>query len=125
MIRQLSTCSCVAVVDERGELFPESMSRGKRMDVLTGAPKYQGIDMVLRSMGPQWIALDEITASEDCDAIVQAHGCGVRLIASAHSGSQEEFCRRTVYKPLVHHGIFETVYIMCPDKTFRTERMVR
>ena len=121
MIRQLSGYFCVSVIDERGELFPGGISRGKRMDVLTGAGKNQGIDMVLRTMGPQWIAVDEITAAQDCDAIVNAHGCGVRFIATAHSGSMEDFCSRPVYRELVKNRVFETVYIMCPDKSFRRE----
>lgn len=125
MVRQLSENACVAVVDERGELFPSGLPLGKRMDVLTGAPKKQGMEMVLRSMGPQWIAVDEITAEGDCEAILQAFGCGVNLIASAHGACIEDFYRRAVYKPLINHRIFETVYIMCPDKSFRTERMGR
>lgn len=125
MIRQLSEHECVAVVDERSELFPCGLPRGKRMDILTGAGKAQGMEMVLRSMGPKWIAVDEITASEDCDAILGAYGCGVRLIASAHGSSVEDFCKRPMYKPLVQNGIFETVYVMLPDKSFRRERMIR
>lgn len=125
MIRCLSRYSCVSVVDERAELFPEGVTGGKRMDILTGVPKHVGIEMVLRSMGPEWIAVDEITAASDCEAILQAYGCGVRLIATAHGSSLEDFYRRTVYKPLVNNRIFETVYVMCPDKSFRTERMGR
>lgn len=124
MARQLSSRDCVAVVDQRGELFPEGISRGRRMDVLFGTPKDQGVDMVLRTMGPEWIALDEITAPEDSTAVLQAFGCGVRILASAHGTSLEDFRRRLVFQPLVRSGVFETAFILGADKSFRQERMV-
>lgn len=114
----------VAVVDERGELFPDHFEQGRRMDVLSGCAKGQGIDMVLRSMGPQWIAVDEITAQEDCDALKKALFCGVKLIATAHASTAEDLHRRSVYKPLAEWGIFDTLVVMRPDKTWYTERMM-
>lgn len=114
----------VAVVDERGELFPDHFEQGRRMDVLSGCAKGQGIDMVLRSMGPQWIAVDEITAQEDCDALKKALWCGVKLIATAHASTAEDLHRRSVYKPLAEWGIFDTLVVMRPDKTWYTERMM-
>ena len=123
MIRQLSQRDCVAVVDERGELFPPGFPVGSKMDVLVGAPKALGIEMVLRSMGPNWIAVDEITAAEDAGAILEAFGCGVRLIATAHAASMDDFCRRKVYQSLVQNRIFDTAYVLAGDKTFREERM--
>lgn len=114
----------VAVVDERGELFPDHFEQGRRMDVLTGCAKGQGIDMVLRSMGPQWIAVDEITAQEDCDALKKALWCGVKLMATAHASTAEDLHRRSVYKPLAEWGIFDTLVVMRPDKTWYTERMM-
>lgn len=123
MIRQLSQRECVAVIDERAELFPEGIRRGKKMDVLTGATKRQGIEMLLRCMGPEWIAVDEITAAEDCDAVLQAYGCGVQLIATAHGRSLEDFHRRPVYRQLEKSGVFETVFVLQSDKTFRKERI--
>lgn len=123
MVRCISRTECVAVVDERGELFPEGFDRGKRMDVLLGAPKWQGIDMVLRTMGPNWIAVDEITAPEDCTALLEAYGCGVRLIATAHGTSLQDYRSRRVYQPLVNNHIFGTIYLLGSDMSFRTERM--
>ncbi len=121
--RQISGKSTVAVVDERGEIFPSGFSRGPRMDVLTGAPKAGGVEMVLRTMGPEWIAVDEITAEEDCRALLQAQGCGVRLLATAHAGSLEEFRVRPVYKALLDNHLFEYLLILHSDKSYRTERI--
>lgn len=123
MIRQISQRECIAVVDERSEVFPQGFPPGMRTDILSGAPKVQGIDMVLRSMGAGWIAVDEITAMEDCQSILQAHSCGVRLMATAHAASLQEFYRRTVYQPLIQHRVFQTAYVLDADKSFRTERI--
>lgn len=123
MTRQLARHMCVAVVDERRELFPDGFLRGRKMDVLSGAPKTLAIEMVLRTMGPQWIAVDEITAREDCDAIVQAHGCGVHLLATAHGTSLDDFYRRSAYSDLLENRVFQIAYILNADKTFRVERI--
>lgn len=121
--RRISLRETVCVVDERGEVFPDGIERGKRMDVLTGCPKTAAIDMLLRTMGPAYIALDEITAAEDCAALLQAAHCGVRLIATAHGSSMEDLFRRQAYRPLVEHKLFQTVLLLRPDKTFTVERM--
>lgn len=121
--RILAETTPVAVVDERGELFPEGIPRGKRMDVLTGCPKPDGIDRVLRTMGPACIAVDEITAQSDCDALVHAVGCGVHLLATAHASSVEDFKSRAVYRPLWASGVFDQCLILNSDKKWHRERM--
>lgn len=123
LARQLSQNFCVSVVDERGELFPEGFPPGRRMDILTGCPKDAGIDMALRTMGPEYIAVDEITAERDCLALTRAANCGVRLLATAHAASLAEFRRRPVYHPLIENRIFETILIMDADKSYKMERM--
>ncbi len=92
LIRQISDGKgeAVAVADQRGELFPAlyqgyQFQTGSRTDVLTGASKAEGMELLLRSMGPKWIAVDEITALEDCAAMEQCSYCGVRFLATAHA----------------------------------------
>lgn len=123
LAREIAGKDTVTVVDERGEIFPTGFTKGRRMDVLTGAPKSCGIEMALRTMGPAWIAVDEITAQEDCHALARAQGCGVRLLATAHAGSLEEFRLRPVYKSLLERHIFTNLLILRPDKSYRTERI--
>lgn len=119
--RELAQAHTVAVVDERKELFPTGFRRGKRMDVLSGCGKGRGVDMALRSMGPEYIAVDEITAPEDCRAILEAAGCGVHLLATAHAASVSDFYRRPVYKPLLENRVFDGVVILKKDKSYREE----
>ena len=123
LIRQLAQRRHVAVVDERQELFPEGFEAGKLQDTLSGCSKIQGIEMLLRTMGPEYIAVDEITAEEDSLALVRAANCGVNLLATAHAGSLDDFRRRSVYRPLWEQHIFETVLVLQKDKTFTVERM--
>ena len=127
LIRQRSEFGpgSVGVVDERGELFPScgTFATGNRTDVLTGCSKHQGIEMLLRTMGPATIAVDEITAAQDCDALIKGAWCGVRLLATAHASSKQDLLSRAVYKPLVHSRIFDTLVILRTDKSWRAERM--
>lgn len=126
LIRRISNGhESVCVVDERYELFPPEgdFDTGRHTDVLSGCGKVHGISVALRTMGPNWIAVDEITAPEDCLALSEAAWCGVRLIASVHASSRSDLLGRGVYKPLVQQGIFETLLILNPDKSWRLERM--
>ncbi len=123
LIRKLSDQKTVCVVDERGELFPDGFLRGKKLDILTGCRKAPGIEMLLKTMGPDWIAVDEITSSEDCAALVQAANCGVHLLATAHAASRQDFLRRGIYQPLIQEKVMDTLLILQKDKSYIVERM--
>ncbi len=123
LIRQIGERDRVAVVDERGELFPFGFSRGKRVDVLTGAGKTKGMEMLLRTMGPDWIAVDEITAAEDCEGLLRCAYCGVKLLATAHASSVRDYIRRPVYQSLIANRVFDTAAVLHPDKSFHAERI--
>lgn len=128
LIRGLSDRYTVSVVDEREELFPRRdngfcFSVGKRVDIMCGCCKADGIQTVLRTMNPDYIAVDEITAAEDCEALLHAGWCGVKLLASAHAENQRDLHQRPVYRPLVESHIFQNLLILRPDKTWHAERM--
>ena len=125
LIRRRSRLEQVSVVDERGEIFPKHFDTGYYTDILRGTSKAQGIEMMLRTMGPKCIAVDEITAPEDAKAILNAAGCGVALIATAHAASVSDFKNRPVNKPLIESRIFDTVIMLAPDRSYRLERMVQ
>ena len=80
--------------------------------------------MLLRTMGPDCIAVDEITSKEDCEATVRVNGCGVDLLATAHAGSIEEFLDRKVYTPLIQGHVFDRIIQLHKDKSAREERVV-
>ncbi len=105
LIRQISDGNAfgrgmtVGVVDERSELGGSFMGRpqndmGMRTDVLDGCPKAAGMLMLLRSMAPEVIAIDELGSLEELDALRRAASCGCRILATAHGESLEEVqCR--------------------------------
>lgn len=125
LIRQLSLKETVSVVDERCELFPEgNFSSGKAIDILSGCLKASGIETLLRTMGPDTIAVDEITAEADCNALIKAGWCGVRLVATAHAATISDLHTRTLYKPLLERNLFRHVLVMNRDKTLLEERMI-
>jgi len=120
--------TAVGVVDERSELFPINcgefcFSPGQHTDVITGCNKSDGISILIRSMNPRYIAVDEITAAEDCRAMLQARGCGVDLIATAHAANRHDLMDRPVYKPILAANMFQNLIIMQPDKSWKLERM--
>lgn len=84
----------VGVVDERSELgagylgIPQN-DLGPRTDVLEGAGKSEGIYMLLRSMSPQVIAIDELGTRDDFEAVTRAFHSGCRLIGTIHGESPE------------------------------------
>lgn len=127
-IRSETGRGSVAVVDERGELFPQvnghpCFDAGCRTDVLTGCGKKRGITMLLRTMGPSCIAVDEITAEEDTQALLHAAWCGVDLLATAHAGSKKDLFSRQIYQPVLACKLFQTLVILNSDKTWAQERM--
>ena len=128
-IRSLSeTGQRVAVVDERLELagavhgVPQ-FDLGPCTDVLSGCPKGEGMLMLLRSMNPQWLAVDEITQPEDLAAIRQAGGCGVKLLATIHAGSAEELKNKPLCRELFTLGIFRQVLYLDKNRAFHAERI--
>lgn len=129
LIRRYSVAfSSVAVVDERGELFPyvhgcSCFETGPHTDILSGAGKAEGIDALLRCMGPSVIAVDEITAKEDCDALIHAGWCGVKLLATAHAACKEDLLNRPVYRPLINTKLFDVLVILQSDKSWKCEAL--
>lgn len=118
----------VALADERGELaacvqgLPQ-LDVGRRTDVLCGGSKAQSIMMLLRTMRPDWIALDEITAPEDVAAVEQCSYCGVRLLATAHAFCADELRQRPLYRKLMEAEVFRTLLLLDASRNIRTERV--
>lgn len=129
LIRQISNRQqgSVAVVDERGELFPKeaAFDIGKCTDIMTGCRKSEAIDMVLRCMGPEIIAVDEITSERDCEALLHAGRCGVNLLATAHASGIDDLRFRPIYQKLRESSLFQWIVILQRDKSWTVERMVK
>ena len=130
LIRNKSEYStgCIGVVDEKAEIFPHVHSVscfeiGRNTDIMYNCPKPFGIEAILRNMGPSTIAVDEITAEEDCRALLRAGWCGVEILATAHAGSLQDLHQRPIYKSIVESKLFNSIVILRPDKSWYLERV--
>ena len=125
LIRQISEGNefikgmSVGVVDERSEIgscyhgVPQN-DLGCRTDILDGCPKVEGMILLVRSMAPQVIAVDEIGSMEDVDAMEYAANSGVKLLATVHGASMDEIKRKPGIERLIKHRFFER-YVLLGD----------
>lgn len=107
----------ISLVDERSEVAGTFEGQpcfdvGARTDVLTGAPKSEGVFLMLRSMAPQILAFDEITSPLDIEAAETAANCGVSLLATAHGASIIDLSERALYRKLLDRRIFSRAVII-------------
>lgn len=107
----------VGVVDERSELAGSisgvpQMDLGPRTDVLDGCPKAEGMMLLIRSMSPQVVAVDEIGRESDARAVMEALHSGVRVIGTAHGSSLSEVRLRPGLRSLLESGAFERVAVL-------------
>lgn len=89
----------VGVVDERSELAGSFLGRpqndvGMRTDVLDGCPKESGMLLLLRSMSPEVIAVDELGSDGELRALAKASACGCRILATVHGEGRRDVERR-------------------------------
>ena len=115
MVRRLSELGLrVGLCDERGEISAPGrdgfgFDLGPGTDVLTDCPKDTAALQLLRTMNPQVIAMDEITAGKDAEACRSAAGCGAALLATAHGGGIREFRRGKLCAQLAEEGVFRRI----------------
>lgn len=107
----------VALVDERGELAAVHRGRpqlevGPHTDVMDGCPKALAVPMLLRSMAPQVIALDEVALPEDVAAVRSAANCGVTLLATVHAASLADLELRETGRALLETGVFRRAVLI-------------
>ena len=119
----------VGVVDERYELAAchegiPGFDLGQMTDVISGAGKQEGVYLLLRTMNPDWIAVDEITEERDLDALLRTCFCGVRILASAHIFSRADLRARPLYARMCAMGLFENLILMDKRHGMKFERMV-
>ncbi len=117
-IRELSTGEeaydglRVSVVDERSEIaasyhgIPQN-DMGPRTDVLDGCKKAEGMLMLIRSMSPQVVAVDELGSEEDFFAVEQAVNSGSKVLGTIHAGDIRELSEKPFLKTWMKRGLFQ------------------
>lgn len=131
LIRQISDgrssipAMSVGVVDERSEIaacymgIPQN-ELGIRTDVLDCCPKSVGMMMLIRSMSPQVIAVDEIGLQDDLDAMEYVIHCGCKLIATVHGSSIEDIQTKPVLRKMMQENMFERFVLLSNRKRIGT-----
>ncbi|MCM1113196.1 MAG: stage III sporulation protein AA [Muribaculum sp.] len=106
---------CVGVVDERSEIAGSYLGiprndLGSRTDVLDACPKALGMMLLLRSMSPQVIAVDELGNGQDVKALREAAACGCRILATVHGAGPRDVALR--FPQLAEPPLFECVIVL-------------
>lgn len=96
---------CVGVVDERGELAAGNQGiiandLGDNADVMEGCSKAEGVEILIRTMNPDVIVMDEIGKYEDFGAMCRGQASGCSSIATVHGKSLKDLKMKEMYKPL-------------------------
>ena len=127
MCRELSMRFRVALADERYEIAAcaggEPRFNVGLCDVLSAGNKGETIPMLLRSMSPQILAMDEITRAEDCESLLECAGCGCSLLATAHGSEIEDLHKRPAYRRLLDAGLFQQVILIRRSGRERSYRL--
>lgn len=107
----------IGLVDERSEIagvfngIPQK-EVGIRTDILDSCLKSLGIIILIRSMSPEIIAVDEIGSLDDVLAIEDALRAGIKLIATVHGYSIEDIKSRRSLKDLFSEKVFKRYIIL-------------
>ncbi len=116
MVRSVSHRYRVALADERMEIAAcrdgEPQFDVGQCDVMSGGCKCDVIPMLLRTMSPQIIALDEITEERDVQTLIAAAYTGCRFLSTAHACVLDELNWRPVYKALMGQGLFQNIIVI-------------
>jgi stage III sporulation protein AA len=102
----------IGIVDERSEIagcvkgIPQ-FDLGPRVDVLDACPKAEGMMMMIRSMSPDVLIVDEIGRAEDSEAILEAVNAGVGLFMTVHGRKREDLLCRPTLRPIMEQAVFK------------------
>ena len=105
------------IVDERGEIaamykgVPQN-DIGENSDVINNVPKSIGINMLIRSMGPQIIVCDEIGTKEDIEAIEKATLSGVKGIFTVHASTIKEIKENPNLSKLIQNKLIQKIIVL-------------
>lgn len=116
-IRQISDRGYkVSVIDERMEIASDSSFEkydlGINTDVFSAYPKIKAINIAVRTMSPQLIAIDEVCEQDEINAIKHASNCGVKMIVTIHASSYDELLSKIQISELLNTFSFEKIVLL-------------
>ena len=100
MVKRLAEIGAgrISLIDERREIDCGDFSM-LDVDVFSGYRRAEGMQIALRVMSPQILAVDEIGTSQESLEMLQSLLSGVKFIATAHAKSYDEVQRRKNLAP--------------------------
>ncbi|MBP1969720.1 stage III sporulation protein AA [Virgibacillus natechei] len=107
----------VGVIDERSEIgacikgVPQH-DLGLRTDVMDACPKAEGMMMMIRSMSPDVLVVDEIGNTKDVEALMEAINAGVNVICTIHGETLEDLKKRPSLYPLFQQNVFKRTILL-------------
>ncbi|MFW6270481.1 MAG: stage III sporulation protein AA [Bacillota bacterium] len=115
----------IALVDERSEIAgaKEGIAQndiGPRTDLLDNCPKAEGMMLLIRSMSPEVIAVDEIGSKKEVACLKEVIKSGVSLIVTVHGQGYSEVRNRPGMEPLFNGNLFERYIILSKSKGIGT-----
>lgn len=119
--RNLGNRKKVCIVDERSEIADcrggvPGNDIGKFTSVLDGAPKAEGMRILLRTMAPDVIVTDETGSEKEEAAIEGIINCGVKIITTAHGYSEKDVRNKKYLGTLLENGAFESIIVLSSRK---------
>ncbi len=107
----------VSVVDERSEIAAcfggiAQCDLGPRTDVMDGCPKSEGMLMMLRSMAPQVLAVDEAGGEGEILAMKYGMNCGCRILATVHGADVGDIMKRPAWRELAEEKVFSRYVVL-------------
>lgn len=118
LIRKLSNGGyTIGVVDERSEIgacymgIPQN-DVGIQTDIMDACPKTDGILMLIRSMAPQIVAVDEIGGQQDMEMLKYGMNCGCIFLATMHGKTIEEVKHKTGHFMFQRYIVLESIGTM-------------
>ena len=71
--------------------------------------------MLIRSMAPRVVAVDEIGSREDMEALRYGINCGCRILATVHGNSLEDVFNKPLLRELAESGVFARYVLWAPQ----------
>lgn len=123
LVREISTGNgwgkgmSVGVVDERSEIAGSYLGvaqndLGIRTDVLDCCPKAMGMMLLIRSMSPGVVAVDELGSTEDVAAVEKVLRCGCHILATIHAEDMEEVKQKSFMRGLLAERAFQRFIVL-------------
>ena len=107
----------IGVVDERSELAgaykgQSQNNLGPRTDVMDNCLKIDGMILLVRSMSPEIIVVDEIGKNEDVKAIKEVINAGISLLTTVHGDSLQSVTLKPSMQKLINQNVFQRFIIL-------------